>query len=796
MLPNLSECKISKSKNDKIRLKNQPTTSFVAIDMKRASITSPDIPTRPVGVDDDTWRAYVAAILASNSLNVPKPRTAYAMWTERDFESCRRKNPLHETPGAMPRLVPYTNPPNSGMFETGSETLWMLNVKPPWASALVAGVKNVENRTIFFPEARWTLIISSGKQTKTYAQTAEKDLNTRLRQSGQTSWIGHVPTAEYQKIVGLVKLRCYTFEDFVYTAKRCSVWYNGKYVDDDGNVIAWDNALFVEEAFTFAEPIPYTDGKLSMTRFATVTDANLVATVANAIRNLTKVPTLPRPQPAAGPSNPYPGVMDSDDDMDVSDTTATAQPLSRPLPTLPSISATKPSIHSFYNINSFNDWGCMTWKLEAIEGIETFLQQLNQGAQEWFSNNLSRALVEPPRRPDFQSGHDIWQSTPADIRQEILNAFDLRTHDGIIRASDAQVRKESIPEPVRQYLDDRLQYAKAGMNATAQGNSAVSWLKNGFGIWAKILSSMGMKVMMPCKNVFENLGYTTYVTGAPHIIYKPPRGDKLSAHHDRIPTMALITKLREHVASADPSNEAWALKHGIQMLAHVKGGYRDGYTYTVGPMTCETLLWCMELLLQNPPDIATAAWSTSKTAVNKYESFMNEKSKGPYFCDWYKLVGKDGNGPLNKRLIAAQKAPLKIVPIVPFEKTTESPYIAWWPSGFPHGSLANQEPRVSFTMEMQLGVPATPPSQRWVARLRNLAILAHTGSTPAEVEAAEAAIQADTEPYHGGGTHLKPEMIADLQRNAEYAHGGKAVGPFASIAPTRDEVEEFLSAVL
>jgi len=796
MLPNLSGCKLSKSKSDDLRLKNEyhqgVPTGLLTLDMKRASTSPPDIPNRPVGVDDDVWRAYVAAVLANNSLNVAKPRTAYSMWTERDFQRCRRKNPLYETPDGMPRLVPYTNPPDLDSFQTGTEPLWMLNVKPPWASALVAGVKNVENRTIFFPEARWTLIISSGKQTKTYAQTAEKDLDTRLRQSGQAHWIGHVPTNQYQQIVGLVKLKCYTFEDFVYTAQRCSVWYNGNYIDDDGNVIAWDNALFVEEAFTFADPIPYTDGKLSMTRFATVTDANLVTLVATAIRNLTK--TLPAS--STGPSNPYPGVMDSDDEKPFESATVTIQPLSRPLPTLPFISDTKPSIHSFYNISSFNEWGCMAWKLEAVEGIDTFIERLNRGAQEWFSNHLSRALVEPPRRSDFKHGHDIWQRTPADIRQEILNAFDLRTRDGAIRAFDAQLRKESIPEPVRDYLNDRLQYAKAGMNATAQGNSAVSWLKNGFGIWAKILSSMGLKLLMQCKNVFDNLGYTTYVTGAPHIIYKPPRGENLSAHHDRIPTMDLVTKLREHVASADPSNEAWMVKHGIQMLAHVKGGYQDGYTYTIAPMNCETLLWCMELLVQNPPDIATAAWSTSKAALNKYESFMNENSKGPYFCDWYKLVGKDGDGPLNRRLLAAQRAPLKIVPIVPFDKTNEPPYIAWWPTGFPHGSFANQEPRVSFTMEMQLGVPETPPSQRWVARLRNLAILAHSGSTPAEVEAAEAAIQADTAPYHGGGTHLKPEMIADLQRNAEYAHGGRPVGPFASIAPTRNEVEEFLSAVL
>tara|TARA_B110001450_G_scaffold114008_1_gene107759 strand:- start:158 stop:397 length:240 start_codon:yes stop_codon:yes gene_type:complete len=58
-----------------------------------------------------------------------------------------------------------------------------------------------------------------------------------------------------------------------------------------------------------------------------------------------------------------------------------------------------------------------------------------------------------------------------------------------------------------------------------------------------------------------------------------------------------------------------------------------------------------------------------------------------------------------------------------------------------------------------------------------------------------AAFKADTTPYHDGATHRMPEMMADLQRNAAYATDGKQIGPFASIAPTRDDVIELARVV-
>lgn len=778
MLPDLHALNIRAGICDsrrEIRLNCGAEDHGLTIDMKR---------TRPVGVDEDEWKRY---LLAERSVpgKAQRPRYAYRNWARKDKDECRDRNPLHSAAGKRDRLVPYLEAPDVAQLFASQDALWMLNVKPPWATALVYGAKDVENRTWKFQGSRWTLIVASAKQPKKYALDSEADMNARLHQSGQDAWVGQLPVDTYQHIVGLVKLRALDFEQFVYGEGRCSVWYNGDYVDEDGAVLSNDVALVVEAAFPFQTPIPYTDGTLSMTRFATVA-ARDQALLDRVKHQLTLLSSSVGPPTAPGGSH-QPLVSD-DNDSD--------QGLTLPLPSLPPVPPPAPNpVPLTQPITSLNEWGSMAWTLEdPAESVTTFIDELNAGAQEWMANHLARALVEPPRKPEFAHGHRIWQNTDASIRQTILNYFDLRTREGAIRLFDSDLRKTSIPTEVRTYLNDRLMYVKQGNKATGQGNSHKSWTLTGFGIWTKIWTSVGLKLIVQVRNMMKELGFATHITGVPHIIYKPPRGDNLPAHHDKMPTSALLQNLREHVASADSSVEAWVKRHGMQLLAHIRGGHDDGYTYTVGPLDCKTLLFCMELIVRNPPDIAAAAWSDAKNASNKHNLFTTKKKgEGPYFVDWYKLVGKEGHGPLNAHLSQQGLHPLRILPIKPFTND-HRPYLAMWPFGFPHGSMSNQEPRVTLTIDLENTSEDLAP--RSIERLKNLATLAHAGSTDAEVAAAEAAFQADTRPYHDGNTHKNPEMMADLQRHASYATDGKPVGPFASIAPTRADVDDFLTAAL
>jgi hypothetical protein len=733
---------------------------------------------KPVGVLDEDWDVYIN--IKNHGAPTKRPGAAYKLWSilPEEVKKCREQNKLHSKDGQLSRLVPFTSAPGPDELLNGNKPeleLYMLNVKPPWAGALVHGVKDVENRSWDHPKTfegeRWTLIVASGTQSKKYEEEAVNDLETRLRQSGQEEWIGRLPNDTHQHILGLVKLRCIDFDEFTYGEGRCSVWYNGSYFDDEGNMLAGDKALLVTEAFAFRNPILYTKGMLGMNKFKGIAEniPKLTKNVAQELKLLHK-------------ETVYGDVHESSTPVDSGDK-GEDQALSLPLPAPPQVRPSGVPVHVNKEHLTFDEWGCeaFTFELEA-EKTEQFLENLNQGAQLWMLANLERAFEGPPRKDEFKASYEKWKEAGVDVQKEILSYFDLRTREGAIRLFDAQLRKASIPFAVRAYLNDRLEYAKQGMKNTGQGNSDVSWTKTGFGIWTKIWTQLGLELLTQTVDILGKNGLVSHVTGIPHVIYKPPRGDKLAAHHDRMTTKDLLANLREHVKSSDPSTTAWVKKHGMQALAHIHGGYADGYTYTVGPLNPTILLACLDIIQTEGEveDIAKAAWSTENT----FNNFLI-KSSGPYFVDWYKLVGRDGNGPLNERLKLRKIGNLRIIPITPpnGENSNAAPYLAMWPVGFPHGSMNNDEPRVSLTMELKMGErPKTTELPRWAERLQNLSILAHTDSDEEERRAKQW-LQNDTKPYHDGQTHRKPEMMADLQ--------GKD-GPFASVAPTQEGTKEFL----
>ena len=733
---------------------------------------------RPPGVTEADWNIYRASRRAAPPHGkVPPPPPAYADYTPADIQRCREMNPLHSKNGQLARLVPYTEPPSVNELLEDKDALWLLNVKPPWATALVYGVKDVENRSWAFEGERWTLIVASDKQSAKYARENEDDLFERLTNSGQKHWNTQLPIQHFQEIVGLVKFRALDFETFAYKEGRCSVWFNG---DDDV-------ALLVEAAFPFPAPVKFKKGTLSMSRVQN--SSFFTAEIEQQVRDqLTLIGCRASPggsPPTAGPSAAEPSAAEPS----AAEPSAEPPGLSNSLPELPAIKVFQPKVPATMLISSLNEWGCMAWSIDySSQTITSFIEKLNIGAQTWMTNHLNYALAQPPRNGDVTPGYKIWHNTDSSIRQKIRDYFDLRTSDGAIRLFDANLRKQSIPAPVREYFNERLEYAKQGLNVTARGVSHKGWTKAGFGIWTRIWTSLGINMMLTVKEMLMNEGFDTHISGVPHIIYKPPRGESLPAHHDQMPTNALIEALRAHVHhSNDPSVDAWAKKHGIQLLAHIRGGYDDGFTYTVGPLNCRKLLFCMELIVQNPPDVASAAWSADHT----HSDFI-KKTTGPYFVDWFRLVQLDGKGPLNRHLQENGFAPVRILPIRP-QQNNGGPYLAMWPVGFPHGSMVNQLPRVTLTMNLTL--KNVEIEDRVLNRLENLATLAHPGSEQAAVNAAEDAFQKDTKPYHDGPTHREPQMMADLQRNAEYAVGNKQPGPFASIAPTMQDVERFRSAI-
>ena len=137
----------------------------------------------------------------------------------------------------------------------------VLNVKQPWATALIKGIKNVENRPNslkmdHFPG--WVAILASGSQP---TKCELENLTTRMLSSGQEKRLGELPTRprEYpmKYIVGVLRFeRSYTHEEMA--VRPPSVWYNG----------APDIGWVVDTAIEFAHPIGPVEGSLSLRRLS------------------------------------------------------------------------------------------------------------------------------------------------------------------------------------------------------------------------------------------------------------------------------------------------------------------------------------------------------------------------------------------------------------------------------------------------------------------------------------------------------------------------------------------------
>ena len=215
----------------------------------------------PPGITDDEWLGFKLSKTLSGGREAKVPYRDHADWKQKDFEQCQEENPLQSSKdGKLDRLVPYEPVPALDELFAEQDALWLLNVKPPWATALAHGVKDVENRcwgdAKVFKGSRWTLVVASGQRTTRYATESRQDMNSRLNHSGQGAWIGKVPVDTYQQIVGLVKFRALDLKQFTSEEGRSSVWYNGEL------------ALHVTAAFAFPTPIAYNQGNLSMTRFS------------------------------------------------------------------------------------------------------------------------------------------------------------------------------------------------------------------------------------------------------------------------------------------------------------------------------------------------------------------------------------------------------------------------------------------------------------------------------------------------------------------------------------------------
>ena len=150
---------------------------------------------------------------------------------------------------ALSNLGPTANtlqqPPSADVVNA---TTKIIKVKQPWASALVTGKKDVENRTWPItkdcgPDSPLWFLVASSKAKPT--QALMQDYKRRLTLQHSQARIEDPSEFAYGAILGIVRLKgCY--------ASWPSVWYNSP-----------DIAWVVDEAWEFYEPVPmHADDKM------------------------------------------------------------------------------------------------------------------------------------------------------------------------------------------------------------------------------------------------------------------------------------------------------------------------------------------------------------------------------------------------------------------------------------------------------------------------------------------------------------------------------------------------------
>ena len=241
--------------------------------------------------------------------------------------------------------------------------------------------------------------------------------------------------------------------------------------------------------------------------------------------------------------------------------------------------------------------------------------------------------------------------------------FDASTQSGLRNLFNVKSRKAVCDKygDKSTSLHASVRFAKEGVEVCTF-NVHLAWTATGFGFWAHVITELALKVSICALQKLKDMGYDYTFTNIPHLIMRPLESKMLRTHFDQIPPPELITLLKEHVASSDPSTRSWINKHGMQTLIHLKGGTdkNSGATYTYHPLTPQSLLLVMEFVQSTNADI----FASTKA------SFLAQE-KGPYFFDLDKILPE-----VNRMLVSHDLPEISKVPIVPSTRTPPSSLIS------------------------------------------------------------------------------------------------------------------------
>jgi len=454
----------------------------------------------------------------------------------------------------------------------------------------------------------------------------------------------------------------------------------------------------------------------------------------------------------------------------------------------------------------------------------TSIASLEEASNDWFVTELDKKLSTPPidreytkkspdEKPDAQakrlklnadirSGYIEYNLASDQTKRSIKDKFDLRTMTGVCNLFDCKLRKQAIPSIYCEFVNDCIEYVKQGNSRLGLAKMYQSWSMSGFGMWAHITPGFALKIHLEYCKMLQSNGLNWVPRKAGHLIFKPPSGSKLAAHHDGIPPRTMIANLEEHVNLMNPSWTSWAQIHGIQALAHLDGGHNgDGSTYAIATESPAHQLAAMKLIraIEIP-----GAFSRDEHQNKRMTEHWLRSDEGPYFIENLIQVLPA----LNAILVPRGFQKMYAKDISPDD--TAGPFLAIWAMGVWHGSKANSSRRISLTLPS--GPLVIADLVKMDGRLTALSVI---GSSDQDIKQASdegnldmfdatSAIRAWAEnhihvnktPLCDGLTHKNPQYSGDRVRHADGASIYRQTGPFQPIAPTLAETREFIRGVV
>ena len=626
---------------------------------------------------------------------------------------------------------------NQKQFIYKDNIISILSIKQPWASLIIDGYKNIENRTWKTSVNKWVLIHSSGQfDTKKNMKGIKPEVKKVLDNIGEDKW----RKSPVSSILGIVYINN--------VEPDCDI---DKYLWASGPV-CWH----IKKVYKFKTPI-HCKGHLGLWTPNEHTQKSIT-------KELDKLDIFTRKKRKSKRSIELlyikvfcnflnVNILDKLDKKCIQSVKDIFKIVKDTYISKVKNKLVYSVLETYFNykrsnVKSRHDlWnkskGYIVLNLD-IKGVNKFQNNILKSANNWFHSYL-----------------------PKDDKK--LQDLDMTNIDILYNIFDPTWRKNNLTSDQNKIVRNALD---GGGNAQFQPYKG--WRQSGFGIWNHIRGSdFVLRKVLPI--VLSN--YSKLYPGeiksrsVPHIIFKPPSktGGKLKEHIDS-GTFNDMYFRTTYCRTLDD----WIINYGIQTLVHLKGARKDdgGQTTILGPMNVDTFFIILQLIhpktihpdMHIPKDGFEKNWIVAEgpkfypwynkktlTVINRIINLLRKDQLPTLHSDkeWFSLLEQGEYLPYIKdRIKNTVKEPIKVIKMLPTDDN--KPYIIAWPNGFIHGSEpTGKVPRLTLTIPFG-PVGNKSESRRVLNRLDNL--------TSGNIEE----VLKDKKSYHGGIVHKSTKTEVDI----------------------------------